>query len=81
MNGELTNDLENLAKEYSRKINDMSLKFKNGEYHHKRLRKMAEILATYMASLDELQLIQQRPSYQNKYSEYKNYIIKKHIGG
>lgn len=83
-NGELSKDLENLQAEYRYKISQMSMKIRNNEYHYKTRNKMAEILAGYMASSDELEQLMDiryeakekgwiRPS---KYGEYKDRIMK-----
>ena len=81
--GELSEDLEKLKSEYTYKISQMSTKFRNYEYNYKIRKKMAEVLASYMSSLDELeQLLElhwkaQQDGYfkPSKYSEYKKKIL------
>lgn len=82
--GELSEDLENLQKEYRCKISQMSMKFRNNEYHYKTRKKMAEILACYMASNDELEQLmdiryeatQKKRFKPSKYGEYLDNILK-----
>ena len=83
--GELGEDLENLQAEYRYKISQMTQNFRNGKYYNPRnYKRMAEILAGYMAANDELeQLLNLRyKAKQNdwfkpsKYSEYLDKILK-----
>ncbi len=83
--GELSLDLENLQAEYIYKINQMTEKFRNGQYYNPKIHKrMAETLAGYMSAYDELeQLLDLRWKAQqnewfkpSKYSEYLNRILK-----
>lgn len=82
--GELSEDLENLLAEYRCKISQMSMKFRNNEYHYKTRKKMAKILACYMASNEELEQLmdiryeatQKEWFKPSKYSEYLDSILK-----
>ncbi len=85
--GEFWTDLEELKNEYSYKISLMSNKFRNNEYNHKTMKKMAEILAGYMSSYDEIKQAidflsknEERIFEPSKYSCYKEKIIREYLG-